>query len=90
MICLEMIGYFSDEPDSQDYPLYGMGFIFPDQGNFITLAGNSNSIGLAKILQHNLKPLIPTLRLNLPNIPGMCMDFSDHRNFWQRGYRPSW
>lgn len=85
MICLEMIGYFSDETDSQDYPLYGMGLMFPDQGNFITLAGNSNSIGLAKILQHNLKPLIPTLRLNLPNIPGMCMDFSDHRNFWAAG-----
>lgn len=82
MICLEMIGYFSDEPDSQDYPLYGMGLVFPDQGNFITLAGNWNSMGLAKILQQNLKPLIPTVRLNLPNIPGMCLDFSDHRNFW--------
>lgn len=29
MICLEMIGFFSDAPDSQAYPLSGLQFVYP-------------------------------------------------------------
>lgn len=31
-----------------------------------------------------MQSFLPTVRLNLPEIKGMCMDFSDHRNFWAK------
>src|SRR5204862_7719933 len=35
MISLETIGYFSDAPDSQNYPTPGLGLFYPRAGNFI-------------------------------------------------------
>ena len=43
MICLEMLGYFSDEPRSQTFPLPGMGLLYPSRGNFIAVVGNGSS-----------------------------------------------
>lgn len=82
MICLEMIGYFSDRENSQSYPAPGMGALYPDKGNFIAIVGNWDSVKLARSIQKNMRPFLPTVRLNLPQIKGMCLDFSDHRNFW--------
>jgi len=84
MICLEMIGYFSDKKNSQSYPAAGMGALYPDKGDFIAVVGNWDSIGLARTIQTAMTPFLPTVRLNLPEIKGMCMDFSDHRNFWAK------
>ncbi len=85
MICLEMIGYFSDKKNSQSYPAAGMGALYPDKGDFIAVVGNWDSISLARTIQTAMRPFLPTVRLNLPEIKGMCMDFSDHRNFWAKG-----
>ncbi len=82
MLCLEMIGYFSDEKDSQSYPVPGMGLFFPDKGDFIAIIGNWDSITPARDVQRSLKPYIPTVRLNMPAIGDSGLDFSDHRNFW--------
>ncbi|KAA3149735.1 M28 family peptidase [Akkermansia sp. BIOML-A14] len=84
MICLEMIGYFSDKENSQTYPGPGMGTLYPDKGNFIAIVGNWNSVRLGRDIQKSMRPFLPTVRLNLPQIKGMCMDFSDHRNFWAK------
>lgn len=84
MICLEMIGYFSDKENSQTYPGPGMGTLYPDKGNFIAIVGNWNSVRLSRDIQKSMRPFLPTVRLNLPQIKGMCMDFSDHRNFWAK------
>ena len=40
MICLEMIGYFSDEDHSQDYPLPHKKMIYGSTGNYILLVQN--------------------------------------------------
>lgn len=37
MICLEMIGYFSDKIGSQYFPSPFLRWFYPDKGNFITL-----------------------------------------------------
>jgi len=37
MICLEMIGFFSDQEDSQRYPLSLMRLKYPTTGNFISM-----------------------------------------------------
>ena len=84
MICLEMIGYFSDRENSQSYPAAGMGALYPDKGDFIAIVGNWDSVRLARTVQKNMQSFLPTVRLNLPEIKGMCMDFSDHRNFWAK------
>lgn len=84
MICLEMIGYFSDKENSQSYPAPGMGTLYPDKGDFIAIVGNWGSVKLARTVQKDMRPFLPTVRLNLPEIKGMCMDFSDHRNFWAK------
>ena len=43
MVSLEMIGYFSDQRNSQQYPLPLMGLFYPKTGNFIAGAGNFGS-----------------------------------------------
>ena len=48
MLSLEMIGYFSDEAGSQDYPLKPLRLMYPDKGNFIALVGYGNSLGLIR------------------------------------------
>lgn len=39
MICFGTIGYFSDAPGSQSYPIPGMYELFPSEGNFIGVVG---------------------------------------------------
>jgi hypothetical protein len=43
MISLEMIGFYTDEKDSQQYPLSCMSVYYPNQGNFIGIVGYSPS-----------------------------------------------
>jgi hypothetical protein len=43
MICLEMLGYYTDKPKSQNYPNAAMLAIYPDRGNFLALVSNSAS-----------------------------------------------
>ena len=40
MVSLEMIGYFNDEPGSQEYPIRLLQWFYPSKGNFITVVGN--------------------------------------------------
>ena len=87
MFSLEMIGYFSDEDDSQAYPVKGMKYLYSDKGNFITLVGDLSQMGITRELKssmHNASDL-PVYSINAPaSIPGI--DFSDHLNYWHFGY----
>jgi hypothetical protein len=86
MISLEMIGYFSDEPGSQEYPLRLLHLFYPDKGNFIAVvdrlfAGNARR--MKKIMRANSR--IPVCSINAPtSMPGI--DLSDHKSFWELGY----
>lgn len=87
MINLEMIGYYSNKPNSQDFPLAGLRLLYPTTGDFIAVVGDLNSFRLVskikKIMRKNSR--IDVQALNAPLIvPGV--DMSDHRNFWQVGY----
>ncbi len=48
MLSLEMIGYFSDRPGSQSYPLAAMKLGYPDRGNFIALVGQFGDFGISR------------------------------------------
>lgn len=87
MFSLEMIGYFSDEPDSQQYPISILKALYPSRGNFITVVGKTDQ---GRVLRRVKKAMIgasplPVYSINAPrSIPGV--DFSDHLNYWNEGY----
>jgi hypothetical protein len=86
MICLEMIGYFSDEAGSQTYPLPGMERLYPSTGDFIAVVGNPESVVLAQAIHSRIRASgMPAQQLVAPgDLPGV--NFSDHRNYWHFGY----
>lgn len=87
MICLEMIGYFSDIPGSQSYPLPLMNLIYPDTGNFIAIVGNFRSTSWTRKITRLFKKGtdLPVESLNAPSIM-VGIDFSDHWSFNKFGY----
>ena len=86
MLALETIGYFSDDADSQKYPLLLKQF-YPSTGNFIGFVANSESTEL-------VKRMVTTFReqAKFPSegaaLPGRFdgVGWSDHWSFWQQGY----
>ncbi len=87
MICLEMLGYFTDEPGSQEFPAPGMGLLYPTRGNFIAVVGNGSSWGFTRGVKARMAGAteLPVRSINAPALlPGV--DFSDHYNFWKHGW----
>jgi len=87
MLCLEMIGYFSDREKSQTYPIPLLDYFYPSRGNYIGFVGNLDSRGLTRRaveLFRNHKSF-PAYGCVLPeSVPGIVN--SDHWSFWQEGY----
>jgi hypothetical protein len=86
MICLEMIGFFTDEKKSQSYPLSILRLFYPSTGNFIGVVGNFGSSSLAnQVVRHLKATTVGVSKLQAPSfLTGV--DFSDHRNYWKFGY----
>jgi hypothetical protein len=86
VIVLEMIGYFSDEPGSQSYPVAALKLFYPDRGNFITVVSRFDQGNWIKKLKNSMKGAtkLPVYSFRGPeSLPGV--DFSDHRNYWPHG-----
>jgi len=87
MISLEMIGYFSDEPGSQSFPAPGMSLLYSSRGDAIVVVGNSSSWWFTRRVKTRMAGAseLPVRSINAPAfVPGI--DFSDHLNFWRRGW----
>lgn len=95
----EMIGYYSEQPNSQTLP-NGFSFLFPNQtaavinnqskGDFIAVAGNANSTGMIADMESNASTYVPDLKIISLPIPGdgsIAPDLlrSDHAPFWLSG-----
>lgn len=87
MICLEMIGYFSDRPNSQSYPMPFMNLIYPKEGNFIAIVGNLRSANWTRRVKNSFMTGtdLPVESLNAPALM-VGIDFSDHWSFNKFGY----
>lgn len=88
MLCLEMIGYFSDAPNSQHYPSTAFELLYPNTGNFIAVIGKLDQRAFTERTKIAMKGAtqLPIYSVNAPRlIPGI--DFSDHRNFWETGHQ---
>ncbi len=84
MISVEMIGYFSDAPGSQHYPVPVLKAFYPDKGNFIGVVGRSFDRSIVARVKGLMRAgnSLPVLSINAPAaVPGI--DFSDHWGFWQ-------
>lgn len=87
MISLEMIGYFSDEPGSQEYPAPMLNKLYPTKGDFIAIVGNVVNMGVTRRVKKSFKAAtdLPVYSINAPTmIPGI--DFSDHQNYWKLNF----
>lgn len=88
MLCLEMLGYYSDAPDSQRFP-EGTGWllrhVLPTTGDFIGFTANVRSLRLLRrcVRVFRTHAQIPSEGAVLPEfLSGM----SDNWSFWQAGY----
>ena len=89
MLCLESVGYYSQEPGSQSFPflVFWLRWQYPTTGHFITIVSNDDSQPLQTQVRDGL-----TSHMDLPVetyagpwwIPGV--DWSDHGSFWNEGY----
>jgi Zn-dependent M28 family amino/carboxypeptidase len=88
MICLEMIGYFSDEPESQPFPSPELAKLYPHTANFIIV------VGIEKYRQFNEK--VHRLMAENSGIDVQVISFpvgeglaglSDQRSYWHFGYQ---
>ncbi len=87
MIALEMIGYFSDAPNSQRFPAAVFGLMYPSRGNFIAVVGSVGEGMLVRKVKGAMRAAspLPVRSINAPSfVPGL--DFSDHLNYWNAGY----
>ncbi|WP_281988980.1 M28 family peptidase [Aquimarina aggregata] len=87
MISLEMIGYFSDVPNSQHYPVASLSSIYGNKGDYITLVNKSNKQKFARdfcsIFKNN-KTIKTTIFDNPMSLESV--ELSDHLNYWKLGY----
>ncbi|MBL1218770.1 MAG: M20/M25/M40 family metallo-hydrolase [Planctomycetes bacterium] len=86
MLSLETMGYYTDEPKSQQYPA-PFGMLYPNTGNFITFVGD---IGAGSLVRQAIGVFrehaqFPSEGGALPSfLPGV--GWSDHWSFRQQGY----
>ncbi|MEX2352795.1 MAG: M20/M25/M40 family metallo-hydrolase [Gammaproteobacteria bacterium] len=83
MIALEMIGYYSGEPGSQQYP-HIMHWFYPDKGNFIAFIANpaSRDLQWKAISYFREQQLFPSEGLIAPPLLERSVRRSDHSSFW--------
>lgn len=87
MIALEMLGFYSDEKNSQSYPPF-LSLFFPSKANYIAVISNRKSKKFLKKFKESFKPS-GELRVVTAALPGIfqAISFSDHSSFWKHGYK---
>jgi len=89
MVSLEMLGYTDSRPGSQKYPA-GLGWFYPQRGDFIGIIGNWRSASLLKGFAGAMRqvPALPVETLTVLGngflVPQVRL--SDHAPFWDLGY----
>jgi hypothetical protein len=90
MLCLEMVGYYTQAPGSQSIPLVLKFMGYPTTGNFIGLVSDRRSKLLLSRLEAAIQAgcRLPAVTLAVP-LGGHILPevrLSDHANFWDEGY----
>ena len=88
MLCLEMIGTFSSEPNSQEFPNPVLRLFYPNHGDFIAVVGRVRDGFLVRRVKRSMRAGsdLPVHSIAAPrSLPGV--DLSDHASYWNLGYR---
>ena len=87
MICLEMIGYFSDEPYSQPFPSPELAKLYPNTANFIIVVGIETYAAFNKRVHALMSKgsAIDVQAINFGEGEGLA-GLSDQRSYWRFGY----
>jgi Zn-dependent M28 family amino/carboxypeptidase len=90
MLCLEMVGYYSDVPGSQGYPAglpRWIRWALPRRGNFLAAVSNLRSWKLCWGFRRGFKRAIrfPLYSIALPEAANIIR-LSDNSSFWDQGY----
>jgi Zn-dependent M28 family amino/carboxypeptidase len=87
MVSLEMIGYYSDDKNSQHYPVGILKMFYGDKGDFITIAQKSFGGRFARQFKRIAfeNNSISTKSFKAPSFFG-GINLSDHGNYWKFGY----
>jgi len=88
MICLEMVGCFTDEPGSQKLPFRVLHLFYPSKGDFIAVVGSLGRPGIVRSVKRAMLSAsdLPVYSIDAPRwVHGV--DLSDHSTFWRRGDR---
>jgi Zn-dependent M28 family amino/carboxypeptidase len=88
MLSLEMIGYFSEEPNSQSYPDPALAARFGDKGNYLTLVGRqTHELGLILKLAGTIQASTGLTVVPFPTPDeALAVNRSDHVSFWKHGF----
>jgi len=88
MISLEMLGYFSDDPNSQRFPLAPLKLFYPSKGNFIGVIGKLDGGRDVRRVKRAMRGATPLPVHSLNGIPRLVvgLDMSDHLSYWHYGY----
>jgi hypothetical protein len=82
MICLEMIGYFSEK---QPWPHWFLSILYPDHGGFIGVAGGWADRKLARYVKNAFRGA-SSLPIYSFTGPSEMIDASDQRSYWVHGW----
>ncbi len=87
MLSLEMIGYFTDEANSQDYPLPVLSRLYPSRGNYIAIVGDFNQIVITRAIKAAFKggTDLPVYSINTTTRIS-AITLSDHASYWAFGF----
>jgi hypothetical protein len=90
MICLEMVGYYSTEPKSQQTPAgipRYLRWAFPSRGDFLASVANFRSWRLGWKFRRGFKQAVrfPLYSIALPERISEIR-LSDNSSFWDQGY----
>ena len=86
MLCLETIGYYSDQPGSQQYPP-AIGLLYPSRGDFIAFIGSTRYARLVRrvVGAFRRSEPFPSQAAALPESLSHITR-SDHWAFWRHDY----
>jgi Zn-dependent M28 family amino/carboxypeptidase len=88
MFCLETIGCYLHEKQSQKWPVPALSLLLPTIGNFICFVGPSEAAGLIKTCTKAFEKAaaFPMVAAAVPGSLADQVNWSDHRGFNEVGY----
>jgi Zn-dependent M28 family amino/carboxypeptidase len=90
MICYEMIGYFSDESDSQRYPSEDLAARYPSTANFIIVVGiephREFTTRVHRLMAEKARIDVQVIHFPAEHANSGLAGLSDQRNYWTFGY----